>query len=126
MPVYEYACPDCRFQFEKIQKFSDKPIKLCPNCKKRNVHKVMPRIAVSFKGSGFYVNDSKGSSNSVSKTENKPDETTDKPTAAVEAAPATETPKTEAPAAATETKADTDKNDTSKPKPEAKKKKTTK
>ena len=66
--MYEYACPDCKFQFERVQKFEDKPIKVCPNCKKRNAHRVISRVAVSFKGGGFYVNDSK-SSNPVSKGE---------------------------------------------------------
>ena len=73
MPMYEYACPNCGFQFERVQRFEDKPLKVCPNCKKRNAHRVISRVAVSFKGGGFYVNDSK-SSNPVSKGESvKPD-----------------------------------------------------
>ena len=64
MPTYEYACPDCGAQFERIQKFADKPVKKCPTCGRLKVHRLVGRIAVSFKGSGFYINDSKGSSGS--------------------------------------------------------------
>ncbi len=71
MPTYEYACPDCGTAFERVQKFADKPIKKCPTCGKSKVHRVVGRIAVSFKGSGFYVNDSK-SSTSSSKELTKP------------------------------------------------------
>ncbi len=71
MPTYEYACPDCGAAFERVQKFTDKPIKKCPACGKNKVHRVVGRIAVSFKGSGFYVNDSKSSS-STSKEPAKP------------------------------------------------------
>ena len=34
MPIYEYKCSNCGHQFEKIQKFSDDPLKKCPNCDK--------------------------------------------------------------------------------------------
>jgi putative FmdB family regulatory protein len=64
MPTYQYACPDCGAEFEKVQKFSDNPIKKCPTCGKTKVHRVINRISVAFRGSGFYINDSKSSSSS--------------------------------------------------------------
>ena len=39
MPTYEYRCNSCGHQFEKVQKFSDDPIKICPVCGK-DVRKV--------------------------------------------------------------------------------------
>jgi putative FmdB family regulatory protein len=66
MPTYQYACPDCGAEFEKVQKFTDKPVKKCPKCGKAKVHRVVSRVSVSFKGSGFYVNDSKSSSSTSS------------------------------------------------------------
>lgn len=56
MPLYEYQCEKCGHRFEKIQKFSDKPIKKCPQCGKK-VHQVISAPAVQFKGSGWYVTD---------------------------------------------------------------------
>ena len=35
MPIYEYQCEKCGSHFEVIQKFSDKPLKFCSNCKGR-------------------------------------------------------------------------------------------
>ena len=56
MPLYEYQCKKCHHRFEKIQKFSDKPIKKCPNCG-GPVEQMISAPAVQFKGSGWYVND---------------------------------------------------------------------
>jgi putative FmdB family regulatory protein len=59
MPVYQYACPDCGYTFEKQQKFTDPPAKRCPKCGKRRVHRLVNQVAVTFKGSGWYITDSK-------------------------------------------------------------------
>ena len=32
MPIYEYACPDCGHEFERLQRMSDDPVRLCPEC----------------------------------------------------------------------------------------------
>ncbi len=63
MPLYEYQCKKCKHRFEKIQKFSDKPITKCPECG-GPVEKLISASAVQFKGSGWYVSDygRKGSS----------------------------------------------------------------
>ena len=34
---------------------------MCPNCHKRHIHRVVGQVSVAFRGSGFYVNDSRGS-----------------------------------------------------------------
>jgi putative FmdB family regulatory protein len=56
MPLYEYQCEKCGHRFEKIQKFSDKPVKKCPECGGK-VEQVISAPAVQFKGSGWYVTD---------------------------------------------------------------------
>jgi putative FmdB family regulatory protein len=56
MPLYEYKCEKCGHQFEKIQKFSDKMLKKCPECGGR-VEQMISAPAVQFKGSGWYVTD---------------------------------------------------------------------
>jgi putative FmdB family regulatory protein len=56
MPLYEYECKKCGHRFEKILKFSDKPIKKCPECGGA-VEQVISAPAVQFKGGGWYVTD---------------------------------------------------------------------
>jgi len=73
MPLYEYQCKKCGHRFEKIQKFSDKPVKKCPNCG-GPVEQLLSAPAVQFKGSGWYVTDyarkpSAGSSSSASSSD---------------------------------------------------------
>ncbi len=57
MPLYEYQCKSCGFRFEKIQKFSDEPIRECPNCGRPDAEKLISAPAVQFKGEGWYVTD---------------------------------------------------------------------
>ena len=56
MPLYEYQCKKCKHKFEKIQKFSDQPVKKCPECG-GPVEKLLHAPAVQFKGTGWYVTD---------------------------------------------------------------------
>lgn len=58
MPIYEYACGSCGHQFEAKQRFSDDPIASCPECGQA-VHRVLHPAGIIFKGSGFYINDSR-------------------------------------------------------------------
>jgi putative FmdB family regulatory protein len=57
MPLYEYRCDACEHLFEVIQKFSDAPISVCPNCGKGPVVKLLSSPAIQFKGSGWYITD---------------------------------------------------------------------
>lgn len=71
MPIYEFVCQSCNNEFEKIQSFSDPSVPVCPNCSGADVERQMGRPAIHFKGSGWYINDSKkankGSANGKSK-----------------------------------------------------------
>jgi len=58
MPIYEYECDLCRFRFEKKQKFDDEPLTECPKCQ-GEVRRVFHSSPVIFKGSGFYITDSR-------------------------------------------------------------------
>jgi putative FmdB family regulatory protein len=62
MPLYEYECEKCGHRFEKIQKFSDKMVKKCPECGGK-VEQMISAPAVQFKGSGWYVTDYANKSN---------------------------------------------------------------
>jgi putative FmdB family regulatory protein len=54
MPVYEYRCDTCEYQFELRQKFSDPPADDCPKCGEA-VHKMVSASAFSLKGSGWFA-----------------------------------------------------------------------
>ncbi|WP_419842011.1 FmdB family zinc ribbon protein [Candidatus Poriferisodalis sp.] len=89
MPTYQYRCTDCGQSFERYQSFSDDPITVCPlpavSLPRRGdavhealandktaatcggeVRKIFSNVGISFKGSGFYRNDSRASSKSSS------------------------------------------------------------
>jgi putative FmdB family regulatory protein len=61
VPLYEYQCKKCKHKFEKIQKFSDRPIKKCPECG-GPLEKIQHAPNVQFKGTGWYVTDYGGKS----------------------------------------------------------------
>ena len=73
MPTYTYKCKDCEHQFDARQKFSDAALSECPNCEGRLRRLVNNVGGIVFKGSGFYINDSK--SGKKSKTSSKDSET---------------------------------------------------
>jgi len=73
MPVYVYHCDECDFQFEQQQKFTDNPLKKCPNCGKNTLHKVYTPVGIIYKGSGFYSTDHRSSSGAVSPTKHTTD-----------------------------------------------------
>jgi putative FmdB family regulatory protein len=54
MPIYEYECQACGHTFEEWQKMSDKPIRVCPKCKKRKVEKLISQTSFQLKGGGWY------------------------------------------------------------------------
>ena len=88
MPTYAYRCNDCGVEFERVQKFSDKPLTRCPECKGK-IRRIPQAAGIVFKGSGWYVNDSKGSSSTT--TSAKKSEKSSTETAAAESSPTTTT-----------------------------------
>jgi putative FmdB family regulatory protein len=76
MPTYEYECLACKRRFERFQKFTDTPVSECPECG-GSVRKVLFPAGVVFKGSGWYITDSRkstgsdGSSDGASKSDSK-------------------------------------------------------
>ena len=63
MPTYQYRCTECGHAFEQFQSFTDEALTICPQCEGR-LRKVYNAVGVVFKGSGFYRNDSRGTSTS--------------------------------------------------------------
>jgi putative FmdB family regulatory protein len=83
MPLYEYECTACHRRTEKIQKFSDPEITVCPYCN-GHLERVISAPAVSFKGGGWYADgygNAKPKSGSESKggSDGKSSDSTSKP-----------------------------------------------
>jgi putative FmdB family regulatory protein len=114
MPLYEYECTTCHKHTEKIQKFSDPEITVCPHCG-GPLDRVLSAPAVSFKGHGWYADGygnakpkssgdgaSKAGSDSKPGTDSK--STTDSKPSKESAAPAAPAPASAAPAASSDKK----------------------
>src|SRR5688500_10433560 len=98
MPTYEYACKACGQHFDIKQSFADAPLKVHESCG-GELRKVFQPAPIVFKGSGWYVTDSRpkpaGEDGSASPATNGP-----------------ATPKTESETKAEPAKAETPKADT--------------
>ena len=59
MPIYEYKFEKCAYKFELIRRFNkDGGNPICPRCQGK-VYRVYSPPAILFKGSGFYITDSR-------------------------------------------------------------------
>lgn len=106
MPLYEYQCKSCHALTERIQKFSDPHLTLCPHCG-GDLEQVLSAPAVQFKGAGWYVTDYAKKSGTAASGGNG-------------AAPAPKSDSAPAPEKAAATKTESPKTETSSPKNEKK------
>jgi putative FmdB family regulatory protein len=59
MPIYEYECQKCGHTLEALQKFSDKPLRECPECGKHQLKRLVSAPLFRLAGSGWYETDFK-------------------------------------------------------------------
>lgn len=105
MPTYEYFCDQCASPFDAVQKFSDDPLTDCPQGHP-GVRRVFRPAGIIFKGSGWYIKDSKNGSD-TSKASAKSSESPNKEAATSEKSSTETTSKTESkPDAAAPVKSD--------------------
>jgi putative FmdB family regulatory protein len=71
VPTYEYECSVCHFHFERKQRFDEEPVAMCPKCQGK-ARRVIHSVPVIFKGSGFYITDSRKGSDTEKGREKKP------------------------------------------------------
>jgi putative FmdB family regulatory protein len=57
MPIYEYHCDDCDYDFELLQSINESHSGTCPTCHKNAKKKISIPGGLVFKGSGFYITD---------------------------------------------------------------------
>ncbi|HMK57306.1 MAG TPA: zinc ribbon domain-containing protein [Dissulfurispiraceae bacterium] len=80
MPIYEYGCTKCGKTHEIMQKFSDAPLSVCPDCGGK-VKKMISNTSFVLKGTGWYATDyasgksGAGEKNASDKPEARSDET---------------------------------------------------
>lgn len=84
MPTYVYACDACGKQFEQFQSFKDEPLRTCLCGQEGHVRRVFQPVGIVFKGSGWYITDSRksdsaniGMGDSSPKTETSESKTTE-------------------------------------------------
>ena len=58
MPIYEYRCTKCAFQFEVKRGFGEISSAPCPRCQ-GEAHRVFSPVPVIFRAPGFYTTDSR-------------------------------------------------------------------
>jgi putative FmdB family regulatory protein len=61
MPIYEYRCGSCGFQKEFLQRVSDAPLTVCPECSQSTLAKLVSAAGFQLKGTGWYATDFKHS-----------------------------------------------------------------
>src|SRR3981081_1291816 len=67
VPTYTYTCTACNDVVEKRQSFTDPPLTICEQCG-GTLRKIIHPVGIVFKGSGWYVNDSRSASSTRSGT----------------------------------------------------------
>ncbi len=60
MPIYEYRCEKCGYEFETMQKVSEAPLRTCPQCAEEALRKKISPAGFRLKGGGWYETDFKG------------------------------------------------------------------
>jgi putative FmdB family regulatory protein len=104
MPLYEYECAQCHKHTEKIQKFSDAEITVCPHCGGK-LERIITAPSVQFKGGGWYA-DGYGSAkagSAKSESSSSSSEASSTPSAS-ESKPATPAPAPAAPTTSSDKK----------------------
>jgi len=101
MPLYEYECTQCHKRTEKIQKFSDAEITVCPFCGGK-LERVISAPAIQFKGGGWFADGygSKNPSGTSGKSESASSGSSDSSAAPAAASSTSAESKSAAPAAA--------------------------
>jgi putative FmdB family regulatory protein len=75
MPIYEYQCDACEHKLEALQKISDTPLEVCPDCGKPALIKQVSAAGFRLKGSGWYETDfKKGAKKNLAGDKAKPSE----------------------------------------------------
>ena len=98
MPIYEYECQKCGHTLEALQKFSDKPLRECPECGRHQLKRLVSAPLFRLAGSGWYETDFKSDKERKRNILEKGEKEAVAPAEAKETAPAKKETAAEAPA----------------------------
>ena len=70
MPIYEYLCASCGYQFEEVQKFNEPPLEECPDCGINSARRQVSMSAFHLKGGGWYKDGYSDKTKESEKTDN--------------------------------------------------------
>ena len=89
MPIYEYACQNCKHTLDALQKMSDDPLVECPECGKAALKRLVSAPRFRLKGGGWYETDfKKDNQRNVLKSDSESGKTDKKPEKKPDAKPA--------------------------------------
>ena len=77
MPIYEYLCGSCGFEFEEVQKFNAPPLEECPDCGRKSASRQVSMSAFHLKGGGWYKDGYSDKNTKSEKTEKSGKEKTE-------------------------------------------------
>ena len=81
MPIYEYRCDSCGELHEALQKISEPPLRMCPQCGEESLRKQLTAAGFQLKGNGWYETDFKNKGKEKKKPQEKKDSGESKPAA---------------------------------------------
>ena len=74
MPIYEYACNNCGYTLDALQKMSDDPLRDCPACGEPALRRLLSAPRFRLKGEGWYETDfKKDNQRNLAKGEGEPE-----------------------------------------------------
>jgi len=74
VPIYAYKCSSCQYALDVLQKLSDAPLSVCPQCGAATFAKQLTAAGFQLKGSGWYATDFKN--NAAKPAEKSPEKAT--------------------------------------------------
>ncbi|MFC2099685.1 FmdB family zinc ribbon protein [Candidatus Bipolaricaulota bacterium] len=57
MPLYRYECETCGHRFRVLHSMRSDKLDPCPSCGGKKTRRLLSRVSVQFKGSGYYKTD---------------------------------------------------------------------
>lgn len=76
MPTYGYKCIQCQHEFQTFQTMKEPPLESCPECG-GSVKRLLYPVGIIFKGSGWYITDSRKQENSSPSPESSSEKSSD-------------------------------------------------
>jgi len=81
MPMYRYQCESCGHAYRALLANGSSTPPVCPACGAETVRRLLPRVSVAYKGSGYYNTDYRSKRSSGGDSATRENATSDSTTA---------------------------------------------